>query len=40
VVLAFLIITDRWYIAYEKRIMAHTFGKDYQDYCKRVRRWL
>jgi protein-S-isoprenylcysteine O-methyltransferase Ste14 len=40
VVLVFLLISDRWYIAHEERIMANTFGKDYQDYCKRVRRWL
>lgn len=37
---AFLIISDHWYIAHEERIMPHTFGQDYQDYGKRVRRWL
>ena len=40
VVLVFLIITDRWYIAYEERVMTRTFGEDYRAYCKRVRRWL
>ena len=40
VVLVFLLISDRWYIAHEERILTSTFGKDYQDYCKRVRRWL
>ena len=40
VVLAFVMITDRWYIPYEERAMAARFGQDYQHYCNRVRRWL
>ena len=40
VVLAFVMITDRWYIPFEERAMAARFGQDYQHYCNRVRRWL
>lgn len=40
VALAFIIITDRWYIAFEEPVMTETFGEAYTTYCKRTRRWL
>jgi protein-S-isoprenylcysteine O-methyltransferase Ste14 len=39
-VLAFVLITDRWYIAYEERALAAQFGRRYLDYKFRTRRWL
>jgi protein-S-isoprenylcysteine O-methyltransferase Ste14 len=39
-VLAFVIVTDRWYIAYEEEKMAETFGQAYQAYRRQVRRWI
>ena len=38
--LLFMLIVDRWYIAYEERMMLETFGNEYRQYCLRVRRWL
>jgi protein-S-isoprenylcysteine O-methyltransferase Ste14 len=40
VVITFIIITDRWYIAFEERAMAAKFGAAYDDYRRRVRRWI
>ncbi|MET0066006.1 MAG: isoprenylcysteine carboxylmethyltransferase family protein [Candidatus Thiodiazotropha sp.] len=40
VVLLFILIADRWYIAYEERAMTEKFGEAYLDYARRVRRWL
>ncbi|MCY4487716.1 MAG: isoprenylcysteine carboxylmethyltransferase family protein [Deltaproteobacteria bacterium] len=28
-----------WYVAYEERAMRRKFGDQYEDYCRRVRRW-
>ncbi|MCE0557686.1 isoprenylcysteine carboxylmethyltransferase family protein [Motilimonas sp. E26] len=36
----FLLITDRWYIAFEEKIMHRKFGLDYEEYCRKVRRWI
>ncbi|MBX2846709.1 MAG: isoprenylcysteine carboxylmethyltransferase family protein [Acidiferrobacterales bacterium] len=36
----FFVITDRWYISFEERVMHSKFGKDYEDYCRKVRRWI
>lgn len=36
----FAIVTDRWYIAYEERVMAHKFGAGYVAHVGRTRRWL
>ncbi|OOE38869.1 hypothetical protein BZG06_16035 [Salinivibrio kushneri] len=38
--LAFVLITDRWYIAYEEHLMYQKFGAEYQEYCRNVRRWI
>lgn len=40
VVLAFVIITDRWYIPFEEKNMEEAFGEAYKQYKKEVRRWL
>lgn len=36
----FVIIADRWYIRFEERVMAETFGEAYAAYRKTARRWL
>lgn len=38
-VIAFVVITDRWYIRFEERAMLSAFGEAYQEYCQEVRRW-
>jgi protein-S-isoprenylcysteine O-methyltransferase Ste14 len=39
-VAVFILITDRWYIAYEERRLIETFGQDYEAYQAHTRRWL
>lgn len=39
-VVAFFVVTDRWYIAVEEIMLLQTFGKDYQQYQQSVRRWI
>ncbi len=36
----FILIADRWYIAFEEKMMAEIFGQAYEDYKKSVRRWI
>ncbi|KLN59592.1 hypothetical protein WH96_17150 [Kiloniella spongiae] len=36
----FIVVVDRWYIAYEEGVMALTFGQAYVEYKARVRRWI
>lgn len=38
--MAFVLITDRWYIAFEERWMRDKFGSAFEAYAKRTRRWL
>ncbi|EEX34524.1 putative membrane protein [Vibrio coralliilyticus ATCC BAA-450] len=38
--LLFILITDRWYIRFEEQILRDTFGQDYDQYCRQVRRWV
>jgi protein-S-isoprenylcysteine O-methyltransferase Ste14 len=38
--LAFVIVADRWYIAYEERRLEEIFGPAYEMYRNRTRRWL
>ena len=40
IVLAFVIIVDRWYIRFEEAAMERKFGDAYRRYTSRVRRWL
>lgn len=39
-VVCFFVITDRWYIAYEEKLMHEKFGDSYHRYQQKVRRWL
>lgn len=40
VVIAFIVITNRWYISFEEAAMEKKFGNQYADYKKQTRRWL
>jgi len=40
VVVAYLLLAERWYILPEEKRLIATFGKLYEDYQKRTRRWL
>lgn len=40
VVIIFLIITDRWYIAFEEQAMTRKFGTAYETYKSQTRRWI
>ena len=40
IVVAFFVITDRWYIAFEEDLMTKQFGDRYVEYSTRTRRWL
>ncbi|MFZ6028445.1 MAG: methyltransferase family protein [Chloroflexota bacterium] len=40
VVVAFVLIADRWYIASEERSMASAFGKAYEAYRAKTPRWI
>ena len=40
VVALFVVITDRWYIAFEERVMQRKFGAAYEAYRRGVRRWI
>lgn len=39
-VAAFLLIADRWYIAYEERQLLSVFGAEYESYMTRTPRWV
>ncbi len=36
----FALIVDRWYIAYEEKMMQEVFGEDYRQYSQNTRRWI
>lgn len=36
----FVLVTDKWYIAFEEKMMRSKFGQDYDQYCGKVRRWI
>jgi protein-S-isoprenylcysteine O-methyltransferase Ste14 len=40
VVIAYLLLSERWYILPEEKRLAVTFGKVYESYQQRTRRWL
>ena len=39
-VVAYLFLVERWYIAPEEKRLVATFGKQYESYRMRARRWL
>jgi protein-S-isoprenylcysteine O-methyltransferase Ste14 len=40
VAIAFVVITDRWYIKFEENAMSKKFGKQYEIYKLQTRRWI
>jgi protein-S-isoprenylcysteine O-methyltransferase Ste14 len=38
--LAFVVVTDRYYIGFEERVMHGVFGSRYGQYAQHTRRWL
>jgi protein-S-isoprenylcysteine O-methyltransferase Ste14 len=38
--LVFVVTADRWYIAFEERMLRQKFGPDFDAYCSTTRRWL
>lgn len=40
VVLIFIFLTNHWYISCEEKNMKEEFGQEYENYKKRVRRWI
>jgi protein-S-isoprenylcysteine O-methyltransferase Ste14 len=39
-VVVFMVMADRWYIAFEERMLQQKFGPVYDAYRSRVRRWI
>ena len=39
-VLIFVVTADRWYIAFEERMLERKFGAEFERYRARVRRWM
>ncbi|ABS65162.1 Isoprenylcysteine carboxyl methyltransferase [Parvibaculum lavamentivorans DS-1] len=40
ITLLYVLIADRWYIRFEERTMAETFGPAYAEYRAKTRRWI
>lgn len=40
VILAYVVISNIWYIPFEERFMEMEFGETYRDYKGKVRRWI
>jgi protein-S-isoprenylcysteine O-methyltransferase Ste14 len=38
--LLFALVADRWYIAFEERVLREKFGAEYAAYAGRTRRWV
>lgn len=38
--IVFVLVVSGWYIPFEERAMRHAFGEAYEQYRRRVRRWL
>jgi protein-S-isoprenylcysteine O-methyltransferase Ste14 len=36
----FVVITDRWYIPFEERMLIERFGREFENYRSRTRRWI
>ena len=39
-VIVFFVVADRWYIAFEERMLTRGFGREFKDYRSRTRRWI
>lgn len=39
-IVVFIIVSNRFYIAWEEQMLREKFGAAYEEYCRRVRRWL
>lgn len=39
-VIVYLLVANRWYIPQEEERLSATFGKEYESYRRRTRRWL
>lgn len=39
-VVAFWIIADRWFVRAEEAMLAGKFGREYEEYRQRIRRWI
>jgi protein-S-isoprenylcysteine O-methyltransferase Ste14 len=39
-VVAFWLIADRWFIRAEETMLTNKFGQEYEEYCRRTRRWI
>lgn len=39
-VIGFVVVTDRWYIRFEERMLAERFGQEFEAYRSRTRRWI
>jgi protein-S-isoprenylcysteine O-methyltransferase Ste14 len=40
ILVIFVIITDRWYITFEEKMMGKKFGSIYEEYRSETRRWI
>lgn len=36
----FIVAANAWYIPFEERALRQAFGKEYEKYCAKVRRWI
>ena len=39
-VLVFIAVVDHGYIRFEEKVLVRKFGQDYDEYCRRTRRWI
>jgi protein-S-isoprenylcysteine O-methyltransferase Ste14 len=39
-VIVFVVVTDRWYIPFEERMLSVSFGPEFERYRSRTRRWI
>lgn len=39
-VLAFVVVVDRLFVRFEEKTLARKFGPDYEEYCRKTRRWI
>ncbi len=39
-VLVFIVVADRGYIRFEEKVLARKFGREYEEYCRKTRRWI